>query len=506
MSNFPETIQSKWLLHLLKDNFLLLAGTLSVYVSIFSARFSISRVLPGISAQWLVLSEVRTWAVISAIILVAAGWKSRMRMRPANMPQVWKCIGLIVLAQLALLSHAVFYRPFPQTAYFAWELTGIILISVTLGIAFRVWGVRFVNALMWVSLFFALLIAVWMLAAAFGVKKTDVESSPLATTFTFYRIQIFGGFSALVILFASHRILRGAALSLGTTLCFAAAYLSLSKAALLAGTGGALFLAAVYVTWFSKVRASVVLCISVAAVILFAFSSGGMFTARVAGGLLGAGYPMSTSGVSPPTREEVIALEGEDGNLALYQARLEAQKRQADVIACTAGKYPCTFKVTRWEQEIADTMLRHRVYIPDFSFRIRLLIEGAKGIARAPWAGNGFGAFNVVGTNLYTKEPESYSHPHNIVVELLYSVGVLGAALVFGIVFTLFWLVMQAKEGLQSGLPMLAAAVSVCIGSVFGGDYMDFRLLWIALLLCTMLCRPSAGMSHPTSPCDQTSS
>ena len=31
--------------------------------------------------------------------------------------------------------------------------------------------------------------------------------------------------------------------------------------------------------------------------------------------------------------------------------------------------------------------------------------------------------------------------------------------------------------------------VSIAIGSIFGGDYMDFRLVWYGLLLCVILSR-----------------
>jgi hypothetical protein len=469
------------------ENFLLLASAVVLYVAVFAARFSVSRVFGEISLNWVVLGEIRTWAVLSAAVLVFVGWKSRpVPASRLHLKRVWASIGLIAFVQLALMAHALLYRSGPSPAYFAWELLTIVVIAALLALAFQIWGLRFVTALMWVALGFALLIAAWMLAVALGARKTGADA-PLATTFTFYRIQVFGGFAAFTVLFGSRKIVRSVLIGLCAILCLAAAYLSLSKAALLAGSSGALFLAAVYATWFSKARAGIVLGIAIAAVALFSVASGGLFVARVSEGLLGVGYALSTASVPAPTREEAIALDGDDRNYDLYRATFEAQKTEAAVVACTAGKYACPFKVKRWEQDIADTMLRFRVYVPDFSFRLRLLMQGMSGIANAPWMGNGFGTFSAVATNLYTKEPEPYSHPHNIVVELLYSVGILGAMLVGAAIAGLVWLVMQAKEGVQSSLPMLAYVVSVFIGSVFGGDYMDFRLAWFGLVVCIML-------------------
>lgn len=470
----------------LSKNFLLFCVALSIYVAIFVGRFSVARVFGEIFSEWFVLLEIRTWAITIAALLVFTGWrKCRSNVIcPIHQQRVWVCLGFIAVAQLALMAHQLLYLPGASPAYFIWELATIILIAAILGFAFQVWGIQLVNTVMWLGLLLSLLIALWMLLFTISAKNT-ATSGLLPTTFTIYRIQIFGGFAALALLFECDKVVRGGwIMGISATICFATSYLTLSKAALLAGTGGVLFLAAIYVTWYNKIRAGVVLSAYLSAVILFVIISGGMFSARVSEGLLGTGYSLSMRDVLSQVPE---------GDDKLNVVRFEAQKRLAEVVACTAGNYPCSFTVQPWEQDIADQMLRFRVYIPDFSFRIRLLMEGGRGIVHAPWMGNGFGTFNAVATNLYTKEFEAYSHPHNIVVELLYSVGIMGTMIVGGIMFFLVWLVMQVKEGLQPGLPMLAYIVSVCIGAVFGGDYMDFRLAWFGFVFCIMLCAVGAN-------------
>lgn len=503
----------------LARNYLLLGAALAAYAAIFSARFSVSRLLPNVKPEWLLLAEARTWALLTWAVLIAVGWRSLNGTNcPANMSRVWRSVGLVAITQCVLLAHAVLYRPSAHSAYFAWELITIMLSGAMLGLAYQMWGLRFVKTVLWVSLMVALAVTIWVLASS-RLTRPASDSGPLATVFTYYRIQIFGGFAALFLWFQGRGTARGFCLALGAVLCFAAAYLSLSKAALLAGLGALLFLAAVYFIWFEKVRAAAVAGVSVAAVVLFVLVSGGLFASRVSEGLLGAGYALSTQSVPPPSLDEAsIAIEsnykgmdkcmdncvsaavGErvDGRLLIARVQFEAQRRLAAIVACTAGKYPCGFAVARSEQDIADTMLRFRVYIPDFSFRIRLLMEGLGGISKAPWLGNGFGSFHAVATNLYTAKPESYSHPHNILVELLYSVGLLGALLVAAALFVLTWEVLRARERIHDGLPLIASVVAVGIGSVFGGDYMDFRLVWIGFLLSVMLCElPGRSGSAP---------
>ncbi len=500
VSEFKDHKLSDWL----SKNLLMFVSALCIYVSIFAGGFSVSRVFSSISPQWNIFGEIKTWAIVIGAIFVYLSWRkySITRTNTIYLQRIWLSVGLIAVAQLALMAHALLYKSGASSIYFVWELATIILTTCLFGFAFQVWGIRLVNTVMWLGLSIALLFVAWMLAVTLSANKSDTAGI-LATTFTFHRIQIFGGFAAFVLLFESNKVVRAGVLALCATICFTAGYLTLSKAALLAGTGSTLFLAGVYVTWFSKIRAGAVLTVSITAVILFAFFSGGLFASRVSEGLLGTGYGLSLNAVLPPGPEDLTDLNvspqrgaskatyekfAQEDEIALNTLNFEAQKRIAEVVACTAGNYPCEFKIQRWEQDIADTMLRFRVYIPDFSFRIRLLMEGVRGIAEAPWMGNGFGTFNAVATNLYTKEPEEYSHPHNIVVELLYSVGIIGTVLIAGIIFVLFWLVMQMKEGIRTSLPMLAYVFSVFIGALFGGDYMDFRMAWFGLVICIMLC------------------
>jgi hypothetical protein len=463
----------------LSKNILLFGSAIFIYTAIFAGRFSIQRIFSSIYLKWIILGEVRLWAILISTVIVLIGLRKYQKNNDntVHVKTVWLSISLIVVAQLVLMLHAFFYSPSDYFAYFAWELVTIILVASILGLSFQVWGVKLVHAIMWIALVFALFIAVWMLMVTVAVNGAE-NLNPLATTYTYYRVQMFGGFAGIGLLFGSRHFLGKVVLGFCAVICFAAGYMTLSKAALLAGVVSTLLLAVIYVTWFSKIRASIVLCISASAAILFVVFVGGNFAARSAQGLLGTGYALNTSGVVPPRPEK-------DGDLNIV--RFEAQKRLAEVVACTAEKYPCAFMVERWEQDIVDSMLRYRVYIPDFSFRIRLLIEGIRGSAKAPWLGNGFGTFSAVATNLYTKEPDYYSYPHNIIVELLYSVGALGLIFIFGMTVFLMVIFLRAKEVAQTGMPIYTFVVSVCIGSLFGGDYIDFRVVWIGLLFCIML-------------------
>lgn len=478
----------------LPECYWMFASAIATFVAIFAGRFSFARIFPGVMPESSILGEIRFWALLLAGLLVSihAGRKSAAAVA---MPRVWRAIALVALVQFALAVHALVYSTVPVDVQFVWELMTIAAVSCVMGLAVRIWGMRFVHGLAWVAVFFATIMVFWMFVASFMAPSTDPER-PFATTFTFYRIQLFGGFAALFLLFEQQRWSSRAILALVASICFASAYLSLSKAALLAGTGGLLLLAAISVIWFQKSRAAVAVGVGLAATAIFVWVSGNMFVARVSEGLLGSGYTMSTESVvrsyaevaaGKPDKSNKLSVKPPIGD-AQWRA-FEAQRRFAALVACTAGQYACAADVLPWEQDLANAMLQFHVFVPDYSFRIRLLTHGLRGISKAPWFGNGFGSFHAVAINLYTKEPEPYSHPHNIVVELLYSVGIIGTLFVFAVLAILLWDILRTREDILSGLPILMFVVSIAIGSIFGGDYMDFRLVWYGLLLCVILSR-----------------
>jgi len=446
--------------------------------------------------------EVRAWTVLFGLIVAGiVCFKFHSVGHAAITRKVWRATGLIVLVQGALLLHTFFLGNKQGLSYFAWEMWTLILSLAMLAIYYQLWGAAFVVQFMWVALVFAIFstASLWSVMLYSGKAINEVS---IGTTFSFYRIQIFGGFAALFLYFRARND-RGLlwALLLSAAICFAGAFLSLSKAALLSGAVGILILAAVYSIWFDGRRAVIVLAVLGAAVSAFYVFSGRQFAARVNEGVLGKGYVLTLQSVTPISRQEILESidassrrgpckldSSKDCMVELIQSEIEAQRRLAKLLSCTAEGYDCDFHAERWERDLIDAMLMYRVYIPDFTFRMRLLMHGAKGILNAPWLGNGFGNFHKVATNLYTKAPEHYYHPHNIIVELLYAVGLLGALMVCSALFLLVRVVLSAGSSVQVCMPLLAFVVTVTTGSLFGGDYFDFRLVWFGLILCVMLC------------------
>ena len=466
----------------------------AAYVAMFAGRFSLARVLPAgdlTAAPWL---ELRLWALLAGwtLVLLAA------RQPPAGTAlitrhRLWRGVGLVAALQLAFALHALWLRPQPGALQWVWELASTVAGVALVAAAYCQWGAPMLQAFLRVGVVGAC--ALTALAWTARVMAPGVgDGFALGTVFTQVRIQCFGGMACLALMWGQGRsVRRSVALLVVAALCFTGAYLSLSKAILLAGLCALLFLAATHAVWFDRRKAAQVLAVAALSVAAFVALSGSMFASRVAEGLLGTGYSLSFLKVAPPRADEVPAPSGDtQARISMAQLQFDAQTRIAELLACSAGHYICAIEPTRWELEIVQTMLRHRVYLPDFSFRIRLLLEGMRGASSAPWLGQGFGSYRAVAINLYTGAPETYFYPHNIVVELLQAVGVVGLALVLAVAFGLAWLVLTARSAVVSALPMLAFALAIGLGAMFGGDYQDFRLFWWAMLLAVMACGPES--------------
>lgn len=484
---------------------LILISALIIYAGIFSGRFSLARIIPDAFSSWPLLGEVRVWVILMGIILVGVEWLRAKRSGLLIVEgRVWLGVGCIVLAQLVLILHSILYKAGANVSYFIFELMALSIVAVLVGMSYQIWGGEIVKQIMLTGFLFSLaLAALFFEATVFG--QIFIREGILKSAFSFYRVQFFGGFSALILYCSVDKNKKlEFLLLLGAIFVFSSAYLTLSKAAILVGTSTLLLLAFIYVTWFEWRKSVAVIAVAFGAVGVFVAVSGGVFAARINQGVLGVGYVPELSMITPPSTVAavtssrgalVLGATPEEVELASFEAQLRLAKlmqRSSESVRLGCCEMPQGWDVVvTKEQEIANYLLQFHAYLPDYSFRIRLLTHGFRGISNAPWLGNGYGSFHAVAANLYTGNQEIYFYPHNVLVELLHAIGAAGSFLIGCLLLSLIWLVLCMREKTQPALPVLAFAIAVGAGSLLGGDYMDFRLVWLGLLLCVML---SSGM------------
>ena len=79
------------------------------------------------------------------------------------------------------------------------------------------------------------------------------------------------------------------------------------------------------------------------------------------------------------------------------------------------------------------------VVVVDRSHRVRLLARAWLDFLESPWLGKGLGGYRFVSSTSYDPQPRTYTYPHNLLLEFLATVGIVGtlgfaAAVIYALV------------------------------------------------------------------------
>ena len=131
-------------------------------------------------------------------------------------------------------------------------------------------------------------------------------------------------------------------------------------------------------------------------------------------------------------------------------------------------------------------------YFVDRSSRLVFAAHALAGIAAKPLFGQGVAAFALHMPNPQTSKTEVYRYPHNIVLEIAFEAGLIGAGLLLLALGALFWLSIRAAWAEPVGLYLLGYMVFMLLSALVSGDFYDSRLLWVAGFALIGLARPRA--------------
>ncbi len=118
--------------------------------------------------------------------------------------------------------------------------------------------------------------------------------------------------------------------------------------------------------------------------------------------------------------------------------------------------------------------------------RIEMLGAGVKGFLSSPLRGIGLGGYSAIGPEIKSVYGQEYDrtpdYPHNIVVDVAVTGGVIGLALLAKVVL-LF--IRAARERIPTALSHLFASLALLhlVGQMFSGTFYDGRWLWLFMLL-----------------------
>lgn len=475
-----------------------------IYISIFAGKFTFARFLYEESSHggW---GEIRLWALLLATVViffqVSILYVKRKKLSFSTDISI---VALsIIIVQVGLILHAIWRGNPNQLMLVVWELLSLSAACLLIVFGVALYGSRLVKAIlltgMAVALFFASL-------ALIGVGNQNLYGpgwAPLGTPISFYRLEFFGAFGGLYMLQSATRMRVKILFFCVACCCLVAAFCSLSKAALVAVIITLTMVSAIYIIWFRPIKGVLIFAALVMSFAIFIPFKGVVIKARVSEGILAQGYVVQFNDVLQNQIKLALADKAIDYDSPALDQReespkkniehdirlqLESQARILNLMMCSAKLGSgCEIAPTKAEAVFLDAFKSTSVILPDLSFRIRLAAEGLYGVSQSIWFGNGIGNYKLIASNLYTRMPEIYTYPHNLPIELLHTVGVVGTAFIVFMIFVIIWAVFHRGSAVASALPIVGFSMAITICSFFAGDYFDFRLFWVGMLMASVL-------------------
>ena len=475
-----------------------------IYVSIFAGKFTFARFLyeESIHSGW---GEVRLWALLlAAVVIFSQVFIVHVKRKNLVFSTDISIVALsIIIAQTGLILHALWRGNPDQLMLVVWELLSLSAACLLIVFGVALYGARLVKAILLTGMAVALFFAGLALAGVGNQTLYGPGWAPLGTPISFYRLEFFGAFAGLYMLQGATRTRVKILFFCVACCCLVAAFCSLSKAALVAATITLTIVSAIHIIWFRPIKGLLVFSVLIASFIIFIPFKGVVIKARVSEGIMAQGYVVQFNDVLQSQIKLALADKATDKDSPALEQRQESQKKNIEhdirlqlesqarilnLMMCTAKLgSECEIAPTKAEAVFLDAFKSTSVILPDLSFRIRLAAEGLYGVSQSIWFGNGIGNYKLIASNLYTRLPEIYTYPHNLPIELLHTVGVVGTAFIALTIFVIIWAVFHRGRAVASALPMVGFSMVITICSFFAGDYFDFRLFWIGMLMASVL-------------------
>lgn len=459
-----------------------LGGIASLFVAVFAGRFSFDRFLNDASrTPWF---ELRVWFTLIAVLAVwATAARNESRQRRVDLSAlVWLSALASLYAYLVVNSLLAGERS--ATLLFVYDT---LIIGIQLFLVFRL--VESEADLLWFARTAVLAGLALFGFCVLGFGNPDLNGhgwAPFGGPITFYRIEFFA-FCCALLLYAISRWRWSWVHLVSAAVLLFSALASLSKAAFVASLAviaGLLFwlLATSRYRW-AAVLSGVAAASYIAFFVLPGTTFGASFVARVSEAgdvptVLLDIRECPDGRADQEARSTFCVKEPKTGKILQPEELPVAMQAQLRSVVAAYG-YPEQALPMGRVVELASRIVLMR----DASGRLTMAARAWDMFRSNRWFGAGMGTFELGDVNQYTKEVMMYRYPHNIVLEMAATAGVVGLALFALAIFTGL-LVAQRQVLKRPPLAFLMVyAPFMLIASMFGGDFFDYRVCWLALAL-----------------------
>lgn len=481
-------------------------GILLIFIAIFSGKFSFDRFLVETSRiSWL---ELRIWASVLACVVVLL----LVRRGHLKLPVLTKesVIGLTLLALLHgyfILNVALFGNTTRKAEY-------ILDFSLVLLWAFLiVFYFRSQRELIIFSIVAEAAAIILFILALLGWGNPELNGygwAPFGGPITFYRME-FLAFCAGLYLFrmSTTAYTKGLHLLVASIGVFSA-FASLSKAAFIAALCVTLFVTFNLLSVKRYKQAAVVAAITCGISFGFFLVKGDLFQKRIEWAT-GSAIPVRPAETAPSPAKPAPSPEPamRPGNPAspswnpqyAYSTRVlekiqhhtittideltELEQAQLRAIwqVFKEGDLPTSMK----DLKPFLISINGMVVLNDGTSRLPMALAAWDAFLSHKWFGIGIGNYVYKSFNSWANVIDSYYYPHNIVLEIIATAGLLGIAIFFVVIFYFLVLLRQRFAHWELSVYFTAFGVFIFLTALFSGDLYDFRIFWHVGLI-TLVC------------------
>ncbi len=476
---------------------------ISLFVVIFSGKFSIERFVDVGSIPYLL--EIRIYAIAAAVAAYYLGLRRGYFAKPSVTREKLVFLGLLVIFySYAVCNIAGWGNPNMATGLLIDAVvTGVTLLLVALIISTREDVAGFLRTAEIIGVAFIVMVL-------FGVGKSDSYGPGWALfdgKITFYRIEFFSFCAAMYLASISEITLTKILHYLLACLCLYATIATLSKASLI-GVLSAFLIMWFYWLVFSRYKPVIVLIlISLVTGIVYYYENGDKMYLRLAKGFsvershsvnnyskvekninisniskLNSASLNSEMGVNSDQitllTESIITKVSDNTKYSDYSSEERAKLEALWVIFDESG-------APDYKDDFSDFILwiSSLAIVVDGSSRLRMAQAALTDFKNNIWFGSGMYNYTYWSLNSSASGSEVYKYPHNIILEVAASMGLLGLVLFGGAITAGLVFVTKQLIDYPNAVYLIAYLIFFVVTSLFSGDLYDFRIFWIGICL-----------------------
>lgn len=480
-------------------------GILLIFVAIFSGKFSFDRfVVEASRTSWL---ELRIWASVLACVVALFLMRQGHLKMPILRKELVVGLALLVLLHGYFIVNVFLVGDASRKAEYVLDFSLVLLWAFLIVFYFRSQSELIIFSIVAEAAAIALFVLALM-----GWGNPDLNGggwAPFGGPITFYRMEFLAFCAGLYLSTVTTRAYTKGFHLLVAGIGLFSAFASLSKAAFIAALCVTLVVAFNLLSVKRYKQAAVIAAITCAVFFGFFLVKGDLFQNRVE---WATGSSIPVRAVEPAVRAVEPAPSW--SLLHTYSTRIleKIQSQNVTSVDDLTEEERAQLRAI-WQVFKNGELPNHTTDLKTFLMSVSGMVVLNDGTTRLPmalaawdafvshkWFGIGIGNYTYKSFNSWAGVIDTYRYPHNIILEILATTGLLGTVLFLVVIFYFLVLLRQRVPQGELSVYFTGYGVFIFLTALFSGDIYDFRVYWYVGLI-TLICFHADSQGQESSQC-----